>query len=54
VGLEALSCVCSAGFIAGGWAAQEKKAITAAKCRVRHFQFFIRIMLLINRKRYGR
>jgi hypothetical protein len=51
VGCRVFSWVCSAGVIAECWAAQEKKVITATKCIARHFRFFIRIMLLINRLR---
>jgi hypothetical protein len=52
VGRRVFSWVCSAGVMAECWAAQEKKVITATKCIARHFRFFIRIMLLINRLFY--
>jgi hypothetical protein len=49
---RASSGVGSTGFMAGGWAAQEKKVIIATTGMVCHFQFFIRIMLLIKRLFY--
>ena len=49
VALRTLCWVGSSGLVAGGRPAQEKKVNTKTKCSVRHFHFFVPIMLLINR-----
>ena len=47
--LAVLSWTRSSGFVAGGWAAQDNKAITQTKCIVRNLQFIMRITLIMTK-----